>query len=85
MYDNEEYEDRVDTEFYIERCFGDRKNGNCEKLDESNKVVPITPTSTPDEKFHFKISSNHENEYVNLESCKLKLKEWLKMVIKKLG
>ena len=71
--DNEDVEDSIDTNFYIEKYFGDITDASTRtKLTETD-VIPFSPNADPNDRFQFQIWSDHEQEYVHLETCKLTL------------
>merc|ERR1711953_707375 len=71
--DNEDIEDSIDTNFYIEKYFGDITDKSTRiQLDETD-VIPFSPNADPNDRFQFKVWSDHDKEYVHLETCKLTL------------
>ena len=71
--DNEDVEDSIDTNFYIEKFFGDITDDSPRTPLTETDVIPFSPNADPNDRFQFKIWSDHEHEYVHLETCKLTL------------
>ena len=57
-------QDSIDTKFFVEKYFGDEKLNGTE-------VIPFSPNANPNDRFQFKIWSDHPEEYVHLKSCSL--------------
>ena len=71
--DNEDIEDSIDTNFFIEKYFGDITDESTRRLLNETEVIPFSPNADPNDRFQFKVWSDHEEEYVHLETCKLTL------------
>ena len=71
--DNEDVEDSIDTNFYIEKFFGDITDDSTRTPLDDTDVIPFSPNADPNDRFQFKVWSDHEKEYVHLETCKLTL------------
>ena len=71
--DNEDVEDSIGTNFYIEKFFGDITDDSPRTPLTETDVIPFSPNADPNDRFQFKIWSDHEHEYVHLETCKLTL------------
>ena len=67
-----DHEDSIETNFYIEKYFGDEST---KRPLNDTEVIPFSPNANPDDRFYFKIWSDHEEEYVHLETCSLKLSD----------
>jgi len=70
---NEDIEDSIDTNFYIEKYFGDITDESTRIQLNENDVIPFSPNADPNDRFQFKVWSDHDKEYVHLETCKLTL------------
>ena len=70
---NEDIEDSIDTNFYIEKYFGDITDDSTRKQLNETDVIPFSPNADPNDRFQFKVWSDHEKEYVHLETCELTL------------
>lgn len=68
--DNKKVEDSIETDFFINKYYGN--NTSRRELNET-EVIPFSPNADPNERFQFKIWSDHNDEYVHLESCELTL------------
>ena len=66
----EDMEDLIDTNFFIEKYFV--KNSTQRALGD-DEVIPFSPNANQNDRFQFKIWSNHPDEYVHLETCSLSL------------
>ena len=71
--DNKKVEDTIGTNFYIEKYFGDITNVSTRRELGQTEVIPFSPNADPNKRFQFKVGSDHDDEYVHLESCKLTL------------
>ena len=71
--DNKKVEDTIGTNFYIEKYFGDITNVSTLRELGQTEVIPFSPNADPNKRFQFKVGSDHDDEYVHLESCKLTL------------
>ena len=71
--DNEKVNDTIGTNFYIEKHFGDITDVSTRRELNETEVIPFSPNADPNERFQFKVWSDHNDEYVHLESCKLTL------------
>ena len=71
--DNKDVEDSIETNFYIKKYFGDITDISTQRELTEADVIPFTPNADPNDRFQFKIWSDHEHEYVHLETCKLTL------------
>ena len=63
-------EDLIDTNFFIEKYFV--KNSTQRALDD-DEIIPFSPNANQNDRFQFKIWSDHPDEYVHLETCSLSL------------
>ena len=61
-------EDHIDTNFFVNKYFG---NGSTRRRLNDNEVIPFSPNSNSNDRFQFKIWSDHPDEYVHLETCSL--------------
>ena len=68
--ENDEVEDQIFTNFFIEKYFGDVTDPSTRRIIED--IIPLRPNADPNEKIQFKIWSDHPEEYVHLEECVLK-------------
>ena len=66
---NEDVEDSLKTNFFIEKYFGDVTDISTRRV--ITDVIPLRPDANPNEKVQFKIWSDHHEEYVHLEECEL--------------
>ena len=65
--------EETQNHFYIEKYFGDITDDSTRvQLDETD-VIPFSPNADPNDRFQFKVYSDHEEEYVHLETCELTL------------
>ena len=71
--DNKKVEDTIGTNFYIEKYFGDITDVSTRQELGDTDVIPFSPNADPNDRFQFKVWSDHAEEYVHLESCKLSL------------
>ena len=71
--ENEDVEDSIDTNFYIQKFFGDITDVSTRIELTETDVIPFSPNANRNDRFQFKIWSDHEHEYVHLETCKLTL------------
>ena len=71
--DNKKVEDTIGTNFYIEKYFGDITNVSTRRELGQTEVIPFSPNADLNKRFQFKVGSDHDDEYVHLESCKLTL------------
>ena len=71
--DNEDVEDTIGTNFFIEKFFGDITDVTTRNKLTDTDVIPFSPNADPNDRFQFKIWSDHDDEYVHLETCKLTL------------
>jgi len=70
---NIDIEDTIDTNFYIEKYFGDITDKSSRDVPIGTDVIPFSPNADPNDRFQFKVWSDHDKEYVHLETCKLTL------------
>ena len=68
-FDNGNFTVEIGTEFEIEKYFG--TDDDSLRLLNDTEVIPFSPNTESDELFRFKVTSNHEDEYVHLEKCTL--------------
>merc|ERR1712003_377849 len=71
--DNEIVEDTIGTNFYIGKYFGDITDVSTRRELDQTDVIPFSPNADPNDRFQFKVWSDHDKEYVHLETCKLTL------------
>ena len=71
--DNKNAEDTIETRFFIDKYFGDITDVRTRRELGQTDVIPFSPNADPNKRFHFKVWSDHADEYVHLESCKLTL------------
>ena len=71
--DNKKVNDTIGTNFYIEKYFGDITDASTRQELGQTEVIPFSPNADPNDRFQFKVWSDHDDEYVHLESCKLTL------------
>lgn len=72
--DNRKYNDTIGTNFFIEKYFGDINDSASRQTQLTDTdVIPFKPNADPNDRFQFKVYSDHEHEYVHLESCLLTL------------
>ena len=67
-----DHHDELDTNFYIEKYFGDITDETTRRPLTDTEVVPFSPNANQNDRFQFKISSDHSDEYVHLEACSIK-------------
>ena len=65
-----DHEDSIKTNFYIEKYFGNERRPM-----NDTEIIPFSPNADPSDRFHFKIWSDHPEEYVHLETCSLSLSD----------
>ena len=65
-------EDIIETDFYIKKYFG---NESTKRPLNDTEVIPFSPNANPNDRFYFKIGSDHSEEYVHLETCSLSLSD----------
>ena len=70
---NQNVTDTIDTNFFIEKYFGDITDDSTRVKLTDTDVIPFSPNADPNDRFQFKVWSDHEQEYVHLETCKLTL------------
>ena len=70
---NEKVNDTIGTNFYIEKYFGDITDDSTRQELGETEVIPFSPNADPNKRFQFKVGSDHADEYVHLESCKVSL------------
>ena len=71
--DNEIVNATIGTNFYIEKYFGDITDDSTRRELGETDVIPFSPNADPNDRFQFKVYSDHAEEYVHLESCKVSL------------
>ena len=67
---NVAYNGTLTTQFEIEKYWGDVTE-DISNLTPITETIPIGPDTNPDYRVRFRISSNHPEEYVHLETCEL--------------
>ena len=68
-HDDGNFTVEIGTEFEIKKYFG--TDDDSLRLLNDTEVIPFSPDTELDELFRFKVTSNHEDEYVHLEKCTL--------------
>ena len=71
----ERWNKTMETDFYIEKYFGDIANESTRLND--TEVIPFKPNANSNDRFRFKIWSDHSEEYVHLETCSLSQSRWI--------
>jgi len=66
-------EDNIETSFYIKTYFGDITDESTRRPLNDMEVIPFAPNANRNDRFQFKIWSDHSDNYVHLETCSLSL------------
>ena len=65
----------IETDFFIEKYFGDITDENTRRSLNDTEVIPFSPNADSNDRFQFRIWSDHPEEYVHLETCSLSLSD----------